>query len=650
MAIPFAEQFYVERDRNFKYLFLSVMVTVLLPVFHGLIFLWLPWALRGRRKAESLTYKPFFTFLKYYEALTRTFSISICGKLFYFQPSLLLVAIFHVGINWLFAVAETKDITYESWYYIVSKRVGRLSIAHVPIILILVAKNNLVAAASGLTLDKAVFFHKWYGRSMFITTIIHMVLSLKYWLGMDFQIMVKIPPQIFGFIAFSCLGMLNIASLKFVRNMAFEFFLAQHRIFNFIMLLLAYFHNGGNHAAVILGVHLLVLDRIVARVLGLLHKFRGPTKGLCDFEILDETTVRVSIPISVKKYSPKWYWFFVPRYKTWRAGQHVLFNCNKVQLLAYHPFTIASLPDSGKMILVIKVQTGFTRLLHKRLCKMACEEDEEAAGPGSDSVVELSHYSSESLHSSDKLTDAKHEQDVEIFTKDVEDFQSMISGFKSPRVFNLKAGINGPFGANYQPLTRFDSVVFFSAGSGASFTLPVALDLLTTLQKRDQAEDYLYRPHNAQITIVLAMKQKSNLQWYDHLWKDFVPFFNAGKAQLALHITQEVPDAVEDEGSETKEKFDDVHEVSTSVQEANSSSQSSLNNRSKGVSVTYGRPDLEAIITSSVHDLCSPTYRKAFASVSCGPGAFNHKISEACEKGRLLSKAPDVYCYEESFE
>ncbi|GEQ69471.1 hypothetical protein JCM33374_g3143 [Metschnikowia sp. JCM 33374] len=496
-----------------------------------------------------------------------------------------------------------------------------------------------------------------------------MALALKYWLGMQFDIMVKIPPQIFGFIAFSCLGVLNLASLRFVRNFAFDFFLAQHRFFNFVMTLLAYFHNGGNHAAVILGVHLLVVDRIVGRVIGILHKRKGPTKGRCDFEILDDSTVRVSIPISIRKNNGKWYWCFVPRYGSWRAGQHVLFNCNKVALLAYHPFTISSLPDSGKMVLVIKVQKGFTKQLHKRLNKMAAEEDPESSVETTTGVnPEVCDSFTESIRSTDQLKTCSQEKEVDILAKSVESFQNLISSFQSPRIFNIKAGINGPFGANYQPLTKFDSVVFFSAGSGASFTLPVALDLLKTLQQRDGLDDYLYRPKHAQITLVFSIKYLANLQWYDHLWKEFIPFFNSGRARLCLHVTQEgsqaqdvleiqevsegqeVSGLSEDEQYLKKEKFEVTREFSTVSREGNSTSSDSVLDTAKcGFSLSYGRPDIESIVTTSVGKVCSPTYRKAFACISCGPRAFNSRVKKACERNRWVPNAPDVYCYQESF-
>lgn len=646
MAIPFAQQYFVEKDRNYKYLFLSVLVSVFLPVLHGVLFLWLPRILRGKRSPETLNHRWYFTFLKYWNSFTKTFRVSILGRHFYFQPSLLIMAAFHIGINAVFCILQTHDINYEPWSYIVSKRVGRISIAHVPIILLFVAKNNLVSAASGLTGDKAVFFHKWYGRSMFLSAIIHMVLSLQYWLGLKFYIMIKIPPQIFGFIAISCLGMLNLASLKFIRNFAFEFFLFQHRVFNFVMLLLAYFHNGGNHAAVILGVHLLVVDRIAGRVYGIIHKYKGPTKGLCDFEILDETTVRVSIPIKVNhNHKEKWYWYFIPRYATWRAGQHILFNCNRVALLAYHPFTIASLADSGKMVLVIKVHKGFTKQLMKKLEKMGDAQDAESVV----SVADLIHSteSSESVHSNTQLKKNDYTEEIELLSRSVQTFKKMVDSFTAPSIFNIKAGINGPFGANYQTLTKFDHVMFFSAGSGASFTLPVALDLLKTLKERDEAEDFLYRPAKTQVTIVMSMKKYANLQWYDHLWKEFMPFFNSGRAHFALHITQEIPDASDFEKEPVPEKLDGFGE---STLHSSSTFDAASELEATGFTLTHGRPDFDKLIGTSIQELCSLEYRHAFACLGCGPGAFNQEMKRVCQKGRWFTDAPDVYCYDESFD
>ena len=69
---------------------------------------------------------------------------------------------------------------------------------------------------------------------------IHMGMACYYWLNLNFKIMIMIPPQIFGFMAYGSFSILNWASLKFIRQFAYDFFLVQHRIFAFMMLFYIY--------------------------------------------------------------------------------------------------------------------------------------------------------------------------------------------------------------------------------------------------------------------------------------------------------------------------------------------------------------------------------------------------------------------------
>lgn len=671
-----------------------MMVSMVLPLFHGVFFVWVPWYLRSKRDSMSLKYKPYFTFLKWFDTFTRVFKIRIFSWVFYFQPSILCVWILHMGACVGFIFAQTTEINYQPHMYIISKRIGRICIGNLPMLLLFVAKNTLVSSLSGLTLDKSIFFHKWLGRLMLLLAIAHLILGAKYWLDLGFIIMLQIPPQIFGFIAFGCLAMLNIGSLKVIRNFAFDLFLVQHRVFNFIMLLLAFFHSPGNRAAVIIGVHVLVLDRVVSRVLGILHKRKGPTKGISDFEVLDDTTIRISIPIEIlDSDNHKWWWCFVPRYGNWRAGQYIQLNVLKVAFFQYHPFTISSLSDSGKMVIVMKVHKGFTRKLKLKLQKLKEKRDEEEAeadgtslesqpsaianGNGNISVHsnDSEHLDSQSLSSEPRPRPAsldsrsensvnsiselmkKKTDEVVTYSSTIQDFKDLVSSFTAPEILTMKAGINGPYGGDYQPLTRFDSVVLFSAGSGASFTLPVALDLLKTIKEREEVDDYLYRPKHTSITIVLVMRKLANLQWYDHLWEEFLPFLNAGRAHLAVHITQEVPDASEAADNMNVEQDDDEKRMlsytgGTADRRTHSYASSSSGAYSldtPGFSVTYSRPDFESIIADSVKSVCCSQYRKSIAVLGCGPEMFNGLIKIECNKNRWVTGAPDIYCYTESF-
>lgn len=646
MAISLYDQFYVEKDRNYKFEFLAMMVSFLLPAVHGVLFSWIPYYLRNRRGAKSLNHTKYWSFLSRYAAFTKVYKVVVFKKAFFFQPSILVAMAIHVAINAVFCFVETADIDYEPRHYVISKRVGRIAIGNLPAILLFIAKNDFISTVSGLDLDKSVFFHKWLARFMFIAVTVHMALSLYYWLSLEFYIMVQIPPQIFGMISYGCLFMLCFASLKFIRNFAFDFFLAQHRVFNFIMLLLAFFHNGGNKAAVLLGVHLLVLDRITSRVLGIVTKRRGPTKGVSDFEILDETTIRITIPVEIKKINhDRWWWFLIPRYGGWRAGQHVYLNVMKISLFQYHPFTIASLPDSGKQVIILKVMKGFTRKLLKKLEKMSQDEDPESSTESS-TESSVSRSLSPSLSTTSEKNLVMGSEDT--LKPHIEELKSLIDLFSAPRIYKMKAGINGPYGAKYQPLTKFETVLFFSAGSGASFTLPVALDLLKKLKQRDDAGDYLYRPETTRVKIVLSMKKRANLQWYDHLWPEFLPFFNEGRAHLALHLTQEEPELVTVSEKDKESKSTETVENTFVRQALYGSSSASLQDWS-GYSVSYNRPHFDDIITDAASELRDPQYRKALACVGCGPELFNGEIVLSCQKNRKMTHAPNIYCYTESF-
>lgn len=635
MAIPLEKQFEVEKERNLKYLVLSLVLDLTLPLIHGLLFLWIPWILRSYRGERSLKFIAYFDFLKVTQRFNRTYSFKLFRRTFYFQPSLLFIAAIHLGLNAFFCVAQTAEINYEPRLYVVSKRLGLVSVAQVPPILLLVTKNNFVSAVSGLSEDKSVFFHKWIGRFMFVSATLHMALSLSYWIGLKFYIMVHIPPQIFGFIAFSCLGMMNFGSLRFIRKFSFELFLAQHRIFNFVFLLLLYFHNGRTHFAVLLGVHLLVLDRIVGRVLGILHKRKGPTKGKCDFEILDEDTMRVSIPITVfNSDAQNWWWSFVPRYGNWRAGQHVLFNCNKVALLAYHPFTISSLPSSGRMVLVIRKKSGFTRKLFQKLQAMENEEDKEEC-------IEVHSIRSESdTQTEGSELNAIKAQDIEVTTVSENSLHDLLSRLSKQKILNLKAGINGPFGGLYQPLVKFESVTFLSAGSGSSFTLPVALELLHELEKRNQVQDFLYRPNNCAISIHVVFQKISHLKWYDHLWEDFYPYLAASKVQLYLYFTKESQEIA----SVGNEKNDSDATSSSDLFD------NGVMNSGDGVTVSYCRPNIAEVVAESARSFESSSNRCSIAYLSCGPANFNFCVEKACDKARRQNNSPDLYYYREAYD
>lgn len=577
MAIPFDQQYFVEKQRNNKYEWLIFVITFVLLGLHGALFHWIPIKLRQNRNKHD----KYFKFLKKWDIWTSCVNI----KGLYFQPSLLLLGIIFAGINVAFCFTEINDINYQDKYYAISKRLLKVAVGSLPFMMFSVVKHDILTSFTGLQHDRLEFLHKWLARLMWLMITTHMIMAIYYWLSLKFYIMIQIPPQIFGFIAYGAFCFLTWGSVKFIREWAYDFFLVQHRVFAFIMFLLSFFHNAGNRAAVLIAVHGLVIDRVISKIMAHVHAKKSPTKGRCDFKILDEGTIAVWIPVSEAGYSSQsWYTRFLPAYKTWKAGQHIYFNVSKIKFFQYHPFTIASIAETGKMKLLIRVQKGFTKKLMKHL----------------------------------------EQVDHDLVT---------IKGF-----------FHGPYGARMQPLIPFDTCLFFAAGSGGAFTFPVCLDLLNQLEKRDEAGDFLFRPSQKQIRFIWSIKNLDNICWFEDELKAI-----SGRCSIEIYVTQETKielsssdedyQILELETSNLKgqDKPATVHD--NLVNEITRYASNEYN-------IYYGRPNIADIIQQHSTQLCPS---QSVSVCSCGAPSFTNSVKELCQKARKIKDSPDVYCYTESF-
>ncbi|CUM57523.1 unnamed protein product [Debaryomyces tyrocola] len=424
MAIPYSQQYFAEKDRNNLLEWMIFVIGVFGLILFGLIFHWLPTYIRSKRDENKLRHRWMFQFTKLWETLNGCVGIKFPFKKnkSYFQPSLFLLGAIYAAINGIFCIIQTADIDYEPRFYIVGKRIGKIAIGNLPILNIMILKNDLVTAVTGLQHDRIKVMHHWVGRLIWLMITIHISLTVKYWIGLDFQVMIYIPPQIFGMIAYTTMFLLTWGSMKFIRKWSYDFFLLQHKILSVILLLFVFFHNmNGTNAAVLIAVHIVVADRIVTRIIGFVHKRTSPTKGLADFKILDDDTVEVVVPVKYLMNKNKWYSMILPKIGSWNVGQHVYLTVSKVSRLQYHPFTIASMPSTGDIRLVIRKQNGFTKKLIKRIKELELDEEQDE-----DSV-------------------------------------------------KLVALLAGPYGGMHQPLITFDSLLFLSTGAGSSFYISISL-------------------------------------------------------------------------------------------------------------------------------------------------------------------------------
>ena len=205
-----------------------------------------------------------------------------------------------------------------------------------------------------------------------------------------------------------------------IRGWSYEFFVIQHVVSFALLLAFAYIHTPVEMNAYIwIPVALFFFDRLfrAARAayanLSIFHpsqKKQGQMRGFwaCKAKLtpLPHDTTRIVIenpPIS------------------WAPGQHVFLSCHSIVPLQSHPFTIASIPEDGRMEFIVKAEKGGTRRFFRH--------------------AEKAHASTE-----------------------------------TPTRTRTVA-IEGPYGC-LRPLRQFDSVVLFAGSTGATFTFPLLRDII----------------------------------------------------------------------------------------------------------------------------------------------------------------------------
>ena len=144
----------------------------------------------------------------------------------------------------------------------------------------------------------------------------------------------------------------------------------------------------------------------------------------------------------------------------WKPGQHVFVSCHSVVPLQSHPFTIASLPQDGKVEFIVKAENGGTRRFFNHA--------EESAGL---------------LGSGD--------------------------------THNKTVALEGPYGT-MRPLRQFDSVVLFAGSTGATFAVPLLRDIVLGWQEGN-APGTFFRPGGVvtrHVRFVWVVKTRKQLNWF----------------------------------------------------------------------------------------------------------------------------------------
>ncbi|KAJ5131625.1 hypothetical protein N7448_005783 [Penicillium atrosanguineum] len=310
-------------------------------------------------------------------------------------------------------------------------RAGWLTIAQFPLLLLLAGKQNLIGYAVGVSYERLQILHRWVARVMLLTATIHGGVQAYGW--NKYGVMKLEIDTDSCFSTWMILLWLVFSATAPIRNWRYEIFVIQH-IITFIGLVVAIFYHLPSTALssriyAWIGVGVFVFDRFVRTLIYVFNNMR-PAKSVLQSLPGDVTKVQITSS----------------RIKNWSPGQHVFLSLPNLGLGQSHPATILSIPSSheNKLVFILRAHKGFTQ----RLLRSA-----------KSSSTDLS------LAIGDK-EEANRQNTLEIKE---EEYVSLIGG---------------PYGGSHSDFAAFDTVFLIAGSTGATFTLPVLLDIAARSAKQ----------------------------------------------------------------------------------------------------------------------------------------------------------------------
>lgn len=361
-------------------------------------------------------------------------------------------------------------------------RCGFVTVAQFPLIFLLAGKNNIIGYLTGISHERLNWLHRWCARCLLLTATIHMGYFFADWAPYDYiGIQLKTNTIVWkGFVAWAMLVWIVFSSMTPIRGWCYELFVLQHLVSFAVLIGFVYIHTPAEvHVYVWVPVALFWFDRVV-RVLRVLWanvsifhtKQRKDDSGFwackAEFTPLPHKTTRIVIknpPIN------------------WAPGQHVFLSCHSIVPLQSHPFTVASIPEDGKMEFLVKAETGGTKRFFRH--------------------AEKTHGLPATSRSCTKTV-----------------------------------AIEGPYGC-LRPLRQFDSVVLFAGSTGATFTVPLLRDILQAWKENANPEvkaTSFFKPQTGAVTrhvrFAWVVKSRGQLAWFSEQLSSVYADFQTLQEQL----------------------------------------------------------------------------------------------------------------------
>ena len=152
-------------------------------------------------------------------------------------------------------------------YTALGVRAGWLACAQLPLLILLIGKNNLIGMVTGVGYERLNVLHRWVARVMLLMATLHFGYQAFGWnqyglLQLEWNTD-TCPPT--GIAAYAILLWLNLSTLAPFRHMAYEFFVVQHIVSFFGFIIALAIHLPATYARVYLYIPsaLYLVDRLV---------------------------------------------------------------------------------------------------------------------------------------------------------------------------------------------------------------------------------------------------------------------------------------------------------------------------------------------------------------------------------------------------
>ncbi|KAI1328147.1 ferric reductase like transmembrane component [Xylariaceae sp. FL0255] len=311
----------------------------------------------------------------------------------------------------------------------VAIRAGMLAVAMTPWIIATSMKANLLTLITGIGPERLNVFHRWAGYLCLFLALIHTIPFFVQPVYEDggLQVFQKLFPQGSGVIygtGIACLvplGWLCIASLPFIRRIAYEVFITLHVPVGFLYVALLFWHTKN---------YLMSWDYLYVTLaiwficyIYRFFKLNWVKPWRMSFLVGDEAAITLMTENAIK--------ITIPTQMKWKPGQFVYLRMPGISFFDNHPFTISSLcsedfpSEYGEQYrdctIVFKPYGGFTR----RVLETAIEK-----GP---------------FHT-------------------------------------YRAYLDGPYGGMRRELAAFDTVILIAGGSGVTALMSQLLNLIKRMR------------------------------------------------------------------------------------------------------------------------------------------------------------------------